>query len=106
MSSIENNVMATVRTVYGARKLITVTAIKAYVLVAATLSVWKLVWVTRVEENFLQVASGGLPAMGSFVLSAIMNTSLLVQLVLFIGAFAFFLFIRDITRSPSTPHVA
>lgn len=106
MSTIENNVMATVHTIYAARKLITVTAFKAYVLVAAIVTLWKLVWVTRVEENFLQVANGGVLAMGNFILSAITHTSLLVQLILFIGAFAFFLFVRDITHSRSTLNLA
>ncbi len=95
--------MASVRMIYAARKLITVTALKAYVLVAAILSIWKLVWVTRVEENFLHIANGGILAMGNFVLSAITHTSLVVQLVLFIAAFSFFLFVKDLFQQ--TPHL-
>src|SRR3989344_4012006 len=78
-SKIETQVMASVATIYTARQLVSSTALKLYVCVAALLGLARL---ARVERVFDNMASVGLQGLGQFALSAVMNTHLLVQVTL------------------------
>lgn len=100
--NIEQRVMANVGVIYTARQVFSPTMLKLYVLAAATLAIWRLVWVTRVEQNFLQVMNGGLVSVWNYFVSAIVHTHPTVQVTLAIAAIAFGGLVVDAVRS-ATP---
>ncbi|MDB5225579.1 MAG: hypothetical protein JWL87_531 [Candidatus Adlerbacteria bacterium] len=100
-SKIERQVMASVGLVYTTRRLLSYTALKVYALVASVYALGVLVWVERVQENFLHVMNGGVLAVGNFVLSAVAHTSAAVQLVLLVVMVAIFSLALDAARSVS-----
>jgi hypothetical protein len=104
-TSIEQRVMANVGVIYTARQLFSATAIKLYVLVAAMLAVWRLVWVTRVLQNFAVVEKGGFVSMGNYAMYAVVHTHPAVQLTLLVGTAAFVLLAVDLMRSIATPRL-
>ncbi len=103
--NIEERVMANVGVVYSVRQAFSATALKAYVLVAALLAIWKLVWVTRIESNFLHVMNGGVAAVGNYIAYAFIHTHPQVQITLAIAAVAFVALAVDLFRSASTPRL-
>jgi hypothetical protein len=104
-SQLEQRVMANVGVIYTARKVFSATAVKAYVLLLATLALWRLVWVTRVEQNFMAVMHGGLGAVGNYALYALVHTHLAVQATLAVAAVAFVMLVVDLARSAATPRL-
>jgi hypothetical protein len=104
-SNIEQRVMANVATVYSVRKVFSATALKLYVLVAALLSIWKLVWVTRIMQNFTAVEKNGLVSVGNYFVYAVVHTHPVVQLTLVVAAVAFVALVIDLIRSTSTPRL-
>ncbi len=95
-SKLETQVMASVGTIYAARLLFGTTALKLYTCAAALTVLWKLVWITRVYENLLEVGVGGA---FNFILAAVLNTDLLVQLMLLVLFVAGVSFVRDLVRT-------
>ncbi len=95
MSKIEQQVMASVGVIYAVRQLFSATALKLYVCVASLWGIGQLVWVSRVFEN---LSSAGLQGAVNFVLAAVLNTDLLVQLTLVVGVVAFISLAVDMTR--------
>jgi hypothetical protein len=102
-SDIEKKVMASVGTIYAARKLTGVTAVRLYVLCASLIAIATLVSVPDVIANLMQVRLGDT---GTFVLSAILNTKLLVQLAVFMSVVVGAWFALDIMRPPSDRRLA
>ena len=100
-STVEERVMANVGVIYTSRRAVCATALKSYVLVLAALALWKLVWVTRVEQNFLHMLNGGVLSAGNYVLYALVHTHPAVQLTLGIGVVAFVLLASDLYRATS-----
>jgi len=92
--------MASVGTVYVARQLISLTALKLYVCALALLGLWKLVWITRVYENLAHVGVGGA---FNFMLAAVANTDFLVQITLVALVVAGLSLAREVVRTLSTP---
>lgn len=78
-SKIEQQVMAGVGSIYIARQLVSATALKLYVCVLALYGIGRLVWVSRVFENWANV---GLQGTVSFVTQAVLHTHLPVQIAL------------------------
>lgn len=105
-SSIEQQVMASVGVLYTAKALVGATALKAYTLVASVWALGALVWVARVEENFLQALNGGVLAVGNFVLAALVHTSTVVQLVLLVAVFALGSLAVDLVRKANRSRYA
>ena len=103
MTNLEQRVMANVGIIYTARKVFSPTMLKLYVLVAATVAIWRLVWVTRVEQNFAHVMSGGAVAAFNYLAYAVLHTHLVVQITLAIAAVAFVMLVADLIRSATTP---
>ena len=103
MSAIEKNVMASARLIYTMRMLTSVTALKLYVWALALYTIGRLVWVAHVWENLEKVGIGHL---FQFMLAAVLNTQLLVQLALLIGAMALISFLVDVVRGLRTPTFA
>lgn len=100
-SKIEQQVMAGVGAIYLARTLTNTTALKLYALI---LSVWmfgRLVWVSRVFQNFLMVEKNGVGSMFSYLLYAVEHTHLAVQVTLLVGLIAFVGLVVDTVRSLS-----
>jgi hypothetical protein len=83
--TIEQNVMGTVRAIYLARQLTSPSALKLYVCVASLWGIGQLVWVSKVFENLANV---GAAHSLQFMLAAVLNTDLLVQLALLAGTLA------------------
>ncbi len=95
-SKIEQQVMASVGTVYAVRQLFSATAIKLYICALSLYGLAQLVWVNRVWENLARV---GWENAGEFLVAAVLNTELLVQLALaalVVGAVGF---LRDVLRT-------
>ena len=100
-SNIERQVMASVAVIYVARKLLSHTALEVYVFAASLFAIWKLVWVTRVLQNFSTAEHNGLNAVGNYLLVAVSHTNIAVQLTLLVGALAFISLLVDFVRSIS-----
>lgn len=83
-------------TVYTVRQLISATALKLYVCALSFYGLVQLVWVHRVFENLSRV---GLEHVAQFMLSAVVNTHLPVQLTLLVLAVVGTSLIRDLARS-------
>ena len=99
MTKIEQNVMANVALIYTLRKLVSYTALELYIFIASLWVVGQLVWVSKVFEN---LATAGVGGSAQFIISAVLNTDVIVQAVLAVGVCAAFLLTLDIVRS-STP---
>ena len=95
--------MGNVGAIFLARKVASRTALELYIFVAAALALWKLVWVTRVFENFFAVERGGLASIGNYLVYAVSHTHLAVQLTLLVGVCALVAFIIDLTKSIAVP---
>ncbi len=97
-SKIETQVMASVAMVYTVRQLLSATALKLYVCALSLYGLVQLVWVHRVFENLSQVGAGHA---AQFMLAAVLNAHLAVQLTLLVLAVAGISLMRDMTRSIS-----
>jgi hypothetical protein len=87
-SNIEKNVMAGVAAVYVARKLSSRRALKAYLLLACVLGLAVFTSLPHVFINFEHMLGSGLPAVSTYVVTAVTKTSVLVQLILVVAALA------------------
>ncbi len=99
MTTIKQNVMASVALIYTARTLFGATALKLYVLLASVWGIGKLVWVSKVFENLSLVEKSGITAVGNFMLAALEHTSTSVLLVLVVALVAAFLLFLDVART-------
>jgi len=88
MSKIEQRVMSQVAAIYAARIVFSATALKLYALVGSALGLITLVSISNVATNFVNVAEGGVGSIAVFVASAVLGTTLFVQLALLVGAAA------------------
>lgn len=99
MNKIEQQVMAGVAAVYVARKLVSRTALECYALFVSSFCLTLFVSLSSVEHNFFAVERGGLPSVYTYIIDALIHTSLLVQGVLTVGAVALFLVLVDLARA-------
>lgn len=102
-SEIEKNVMASVGAIYAGRKLTSITAIRLYVLCASLIAIASLVSVPDVLANLMQISVGDI---GTFILAAVLNTKLLVQLAVLVTVIVGAWFVVDILRNPSDRRLA
>ncbi len=98
MSKIEQQVLASVAVIYAARKLTSAFAFKVYGLVVSALGIAAFVSLSNVMANFASVADGGLANIVTFVVSAVLGTTLVVQLALALAAFASGSLVVDVAR--------
>src|SRR5579872_3369540 len=108
-TKIEQQVMASVAAVYVGRRLLSRTALECYALFVCGFSVTLLVSLPHVVQNFFMIEKSGLPGVGAFFLSAMLNTSHMVQLIVVVGTGALLLMLADATRglrSSSQPKLA
>ena len=102
-SKIEQQVMASVAVIYAARALTSRTALEFYVFFLSVWGIGRLVWVSKVFENFSLVEKQGLGAMSNYILYAVEHTHLAVQLTLLVAAVALISLVIDLVRSVSSP---
>jgi hypothetical protein len=95
-SKIEQQVMAAVGTTYMARQLVSATAIKLYVCALALFALARLVWVERVFANLSEASVGHV---AQFILSAVINTDVLVQVALLALVVTGLSLMRDLLRT-------
>ena len=95
--------MAGVGTVYAARQLTSVGALKVYALILSLWAVGRLVWVSMVFKNFMQVEKSGAGAIFNYSLQAVEHTHLAVQLALLIAVVAAASLFLDTIRSILSP---
>ncbi len=88
--------MASVGVIYGARKLLSATALKVYALAVAGYALVQLTWVHRVFENWANVGIGGT---WEFATYALLHTNLPVQIALGILAVLGLSLLRDMVRT-------
>jgi hypothetical protein len=101
VSKIEQQVMAGVGTIYSARKLTGLTALKIYALILSVWGIGRLVWVSKVFDNFFAVEKNGIGAISNYLLYAVEHTHLAVQLTLLVAAVAAVSLLVDTVRSIS-----
>lgn len=99
-SNIERQVMASVGAIYTARALTSVTALKVYTIILSIWAVGKLVWVSKVFENFWAVEKNGIGAIANFFISALVHAQVSVLLVLLVAAIAFTSLVTDRLATP------
>lgn len=104
MSSIERRVMASVGVIYIAHAITGITALKVYALILSVWGIGRLVWVSRVFDNFFMVEKHGLGAISNYLLVALEHTNIAVQLTLFVAALAFVSLLVDFVRAVSAEH--
>jgi hypothetical protein len=95
--------MASVAVIYAVRKLAGMTALKIYALVLSVFAIGKLVWVSKVLDNFFMVEKHGLGAMSNYLLAALEHTNVAVQLTLLVAALVFVSLLVDFVKSVSAP---
>jgi hypothetical protein len=106
-SKIEQQVMASVGVVYTARMLTSRLALECYALVLSVAGAAYSVSLPNVLANFTHVANGGLLSIGTFLVSAVLGTKLVVQVAVAVGAVALVAMGVDIARSaPSSRTLA
>lgn len=98
MSNLEQRIMANVAMIYTARKLVGKTALKCYVLLACFAGIAFFVSLPHVAHNFGDVAHGGVGSIALFILTAVLSTTILVQIALLLSAAAFVSLITDYLR--------
>ena len=96
---MEQKVMANVAVIYTARKLASRTALKLYVLGVSFVGLVTLVSISNVTANLTNVAQNGVESTLSFLAAAILGTTILVQVALFLGVAAVFSLVIDAIRS-------
>ncbi|GEM_PF-1382955 len=99
MTTIETNVMAAVRFVHMTRKLTGATALKVYAFGLSVCGVAVLVSVPHVAANFISALGLGPSAVTAFIIAAVAQTKLVVQLSLLIAMFALGSLGADMLRS-------
>ena len=99
MTTIEKNVMTSVAVIYAVRRLMGATALKVYALLLSAAGIVFFVSLSNVLENFAVVASGGIASIGVFAVSAVLGTTLLVQLALFLGTLSLLSLCADALRT-------
>ncbi len=88
MTTIEQRIMASVGLIYIVRKLVSPFALQWYALLASMGGIVMFVSLPNVAQNFQIVASGGVASIMTYIFSAILSTTLVVQLWLVVGAAA------------------
>ena len=93
--------MGSIAAVYVARRFFNPLALKVYALAVSLAGILVFVSLSHVGANLLAVESHGASASaaGTFVVSALTRTTLLVQLALAVGTLAFLSLILDAARS-------
>ncbi len=95
--------MASVGTIYTWRMLTSLTALKIYALILSIWAIGRLVWVSKVFDNFMQVEKNGIGAIINYLLYAVEHTHLAVQVTLLVAALAAASLLVDAIRSLRTP---
>ncbi len=98
MSNLEQKVMANVAMIYTARKMVSRTALKFYVLVLSLAGMVFLVSLPHVADNFAHIANGGVGSIAIFLTTAVLSTTLVVQAILLVMALAFVSLATDFLR--------
>src|SRR6266404_5533022 len=99
MITIEQKVMANVAVIYTARRLMSPTALKCYVFVLSVVGITFFVSVPHIAQNFEYVSRGGIGSITAFLISAILGTTIVVQVGLLLGFAAFVSLIGDFVKS-------
>lgn len=86
--TIEERVMANVALVYATRLMLSRTALKLYALLGSAAGIVALVSISNVATNFVNVAQGGVGSVAVFTVSAVLGTTLIVQVALAVAAFS------------------
>lgn len=98
-NSIEQQVMGSVAAVYAARRFANPFMLKVYALALSVVGILAFVSLSHVGANFVAVESHGALAAVLFIFSAVLGTSVVVQIALAVGAGALVSLGADATRS-------
>ncbi len=99
MSKIEQQVMANVTLIYAARIATSATALKLYTLALSVLGLAALVSISNIAANFVNVLTqGGVGGVLGFVISALLGTTIVVQLTLAVAAASAALLVAPVLR--------
>jgi uncharacterized membrane protein len=95
---MEQKVMANVALIYTVRKMVGKTALKLYVILFSIIGITFFVSVPHVAENFSVVAQGGVGSIATFILAAVLGTTVGVQIALVLGTLALASLVADYVR--------
>lgn len=99
MSTIQTQVMAGVAVIRAIRVLLGPVALKIYAIILSLWGIGRLVWVSKVVENFFTAEKAGISAAFNYFLVALEHTHLGVQVMLLIAACAFVSLLADAVRT-------
>lgn len=99
MTNLEQRVMAGVAVVWAARKLLSATALKLYVLLLSIGGIATFVSVSNVVHNFMHVLQNGPWGVAVFAEAAVLGTSVVVQLALIAAIAAFISLVAPALRT-------
>jgi len=98
MSKIEQQVMAGVALIYMARALVSRVALECYALVFSLAGIATLASLPNVVQNLVMVSQSGVGGVAVFFASAIVSTTIAVQVALVLGGAALASLLFDIRR--------
>jgi len=101
ISKIEQQVMASVAVIYSVRHATSPFMLKLYAVVLSAAGIVAFVSISHVASNFVAVMQGGLPSIANYTTTAVLHTTLIVQLALVVGIAALISMMLDIARQPS-----
>jgi hypothetical protein len=100
-TTIKTRVMANVAVIRAARVLTSMPALKIYALILSVWGIGRLVWVSKVFENFFAVWQNGFGSALEYLLVAIRHAEFGVQGLLLVSAIAAISLFVDATRTPA-----
>lgn len=106
MNSIKTQVMGAVAVIHAVRAVLSLTALKIYAIVLSVWGIGRLVWVSKVVENFFTVQKAGISASANYFLAAFQHTHFGVQVMLLIAACALVSLLVDAVRIPAAARFA
>lgn len=95
----EQQVMGSIAVVYAARRFANPFMLKLYALALSAVGIVALVSLSHVGANFIAAGHHGVPAVAIFLFSAVLGTSIMVQIALAVGAGASLSLLADAARS-------
>jgi hypothetical protein len=99
MSTIKTRVMSAVFMIRAFRMAKSPTALKAYALILSVWGISRLVWVSKVFENFSMAQKAGIDTAANYLLYAVEHTHLGVQVMLLVAIVVGFSLFSDALRA-------
>ncbi len=97
--NLEQRIMASVAAIYLWRRLAGWRAFRVYTLVVSVVTLWQLVWVHKILDNFFAVEKKGMGAVLNYIAESFIHTQVAVQLTLFAAVVTCISLVVDAVRA-------